>query len=401
MNKKWSLLFIIGLALIFLMAACSSSTSEPATAPTNESAGTEQTQQETASPEPAGEDITVGLLLPITGPNAPDGIDMQNAAEMAVEEINANGGVLGGRMLKVVVEDDACDPQMATAAANKLVANKVTAVVGGYCSGSTLPATGVFHNANLPMIISAANSAQIAEQGFPNIFMVNGMVPDQAKKGIDYFMKNGATNIALIHDNTAYSRDMADFAKQFLEEAGGTVVAFEAINPEEKDFGAIMTKMKSLSPDGIYFTGYYAAGGLMLRQFVQKDVGGLFMAGDGSFHQTIIDTAGAENAEGLLITATPTAEFLPGAESFVEQYEAKFNQPPGPFSALTHNAMNLLADAIERAGSTDSQAIIDALKATKDFEALGMTINFNEDGSLASNTFGVLIVRNGKFTLID
>src|SRR5690606_10869564 len=143
------------------------------------------------------------------------------------------------------------------------------------------------------------NSSQIAEQGYPNIFMVNGMVPDQAKKGVDYFMKNGAKNIALIHDNTAYSRDMADFAKNFVEEAGGTVIAFEAINPEEKDFGALMTKMKSLSPDGIYFTGYYAAGGLMLKQFKQKDVGGLFMAGDGSFHQTIIDTAGKEEAEGL------------------------------------------------------------------------------------------------------
>lgn len=400
MKRWWSLTFVFVGLLFFVLTGCSSnnSSSSQQTTSNNQSAPSEQNSSDASSSDGEGE-IVVGILLPMTGANAPDGQDMYNGAVFAVEEINENGGVLG-KKIKLVVEDDACDPQMATSAANKLVANQVTAVVGGYCSGATLPATGVFNKAGMPLIIPAANSSRLSEQGFNNIFMINGMVPDQAKKAVDYFMNENAQNIAVIHDNTAYARDLADFAKQFVEEAGGQVIAFEAINPEEKDFGAIMTKMNSLNPDAIYFTGYYSAGGLMVRQFKQKNVSGLFMGGDGSFHETIIEIAGSENAEGILISATPTAEFLPGADTFVEEYRGVYNIPPGPYTALTYNAMLLLADSIERANSTESEEITKALADTEDFEALGMTINFNEDGTLKTNNFGILRVESGKFNLV-
>ncbi|MGG4439930.1 branched-chain amino acid ABC transporter substrate-binding protein [Brevibacillus fortis] len=346
----------------------------------------------------AGE-ILVGVILPVTGNNATDGKDMQNAIEMAVKKINDSGGVIG-KKLKIEVADDGCDPQMATTAANKLVSQNVVAVVGGYCSGATLPSSGVFKNANIPMIVPAANSAKLPTQGHDTLFLINGLTPDQAQTAADYMAANQAKKVVLIHDNSAYAKDLADFAKASVEKSGGTVIAYEAINPEEKDFSALVTKVKGLQPDATYFTGYYAAGGLMVKQFKQKGVSGLFLVGDGSFSEDVIKIAGADNAEGLLITATPTAEFIEGAEAFTSTYKQTYNNlAPGPFSALSYNAVNLLADAIGRANSTDRDAIKKAIKETKDFKALGQTISFNAQNTLDTSNFAVLKVTGGKFTL--
>ncbi|CAH2714938.1 Leucine-, isoleucine-, valine-, threonine-, and alanine-binding protein [Neobacillus rhizosphaerae] len=346
----------------------------------------------------SGDEILVGVLLPVTGNNATDGKDMLNAMKMAVEKINSDGGVLK-KKIKLEVADDGCDPQMATTAANKLVSKKVVAIVGGYCSGSTLPASGVFHNANIPMIVAAANSSELPKQGYDTLFLINGLVPDQAQSGADYFKDKGAKNIAIIHDNSAYAKDLADFAKKSVEENGGKTIAFEAINPEEKDFGSLMTKLKSLKPDGTYFTGYYAAGGLMLKQFKQKGVSGSFMVGDGSYSPDIIQIAGSEAANDLLVTATPTANFIPGAEEFVNNYKSKYNLSPGPFSALSYNGMNLLVDALKRADSTDQDKLKKALKETKAFEGIGQVIEFSDKNTLNQSNFHVMKVVGGEFTL--
>ena len=347
----------------------------------------------------SGDEILVGVLLPVTGNNATDGKDMLNAMKMAVEKINSDGGVLK-KKIKLEVADDGCDPQMATTAANKLVSKKVVAIVGGYCSGSTLPASGVFHNANIPMIVAAANSSELPKQGYDTLFLINGLVPDQAQSGADYFNDKGAKNIAIIHDNSAYAKDLADFAKKSVEENGGKIIAFEAINPEEKDFGSLMTKLKSLKPDGTYFTGYYAAGGLMFKQFKQKGVSGSFMVGDGSYSPDIIDIAGSEAANDLLVTATPTANFIPGAEEFVKNYKSKYKDlSPGPFSALSYNGMNLLVDALKRADSTDKDKIKKALKETKAFEGIGQVIEFSDQNTLSQSNFHVMKVVGGEFTL--
>ncbi len=344
------------------------------------------------------DEILVGVLLPVTGNNATDGKDMLNAMEMAVEKINDDGGVTG-KKLKLEVADDECDPQTATTAANKLVSKGVKAIVGGYCSGATLPATGVFTNAKIPMIVVAANSSELPAQNYEDLFMINGLVPDQAQTGADYFNENDAKKIVIIHDNSAYAKDLANFAKKSIEANGGEIIAFEAINPEEKDFGSLMTKLNSLNPDGTYFTGYYAAGGLMVKQFKEKSVSGLFMVGDGSYSVDLIDIAGSDNANETLVTATPTANFIPGADDFVKEYESKYDLTPGPYSALSHNGITLLADALERAGSTDSADLTKAIKETKNFEGIGQVIEFNDSNTLNSSNFHVMKVMDGEFTL--
>jgi branched-chain amino acid transport system substrate-binding protein len=345
-----------------------------------------------------GNTITVGVETPTTGSSAKMGQDMNHAIQMAVDEINNKGGVLG-KKITLTFADDAADPQTAAAAANKLVSQGVVAVVGGYASGAVLPASGVYHQAGIPMVVTAANSAKIPAQGYNNIFLVNGTTTAQAQTAADYMVhKLKGKRIAILNDNSAYSVDLANQTKQFVEQMGGQVVAFDAVNPQETDFTTELTKLKSLKPDATYWTAYYAAGGLLLKQFKQVGVPGAFGVGDGANDPTIIKIAGKQNAEDMFTTTSPTPQFIPSAKDWVQQYQSRFGEAPGPYSALSYDGMRVLADAISRAGSTDKDAIIKALAATKDFQTFGGPVSFKPDGELATSNFIVLVVKNGEYT---
>ncbi len=344
--------------------------------------------------------ILIGVETPMTGSSAKMGIDMNNAIQMAANQINAKGGVLD-KKIKLTFQDDACDPQTAAAAANKLVSENVVAVVGGYCSGAVLPATGVYHQAGIPMVVTAANSAAIPAQGYKDIFLINGTTTAQAETAANYMVKTlGAKNIAILNDNSAYSQDLANRTKLAVTKDGAKVIAFDAIDPQATDYTTELTKLKALHPDATYFTGYYSAGGLILKQFKQLGVSGAFGVGDGANDPTIIKIAGVQNAQGLFTTTSPTPQFQASAKSWVQQYQKEFNMAPGPYSALSYDGMRLLANAISRAGSTSSKAIISALAATKNFSTFGGPVSFKPDGELAKSNFVVLIVKNGQYQLV-
>jgi branched-chain amino acid transport system substrate-binding protein len=344
----------------------------------------------------AGNEILVGLQLPLTGNEAKMGQDMKQAAELAVDEINAAGGI-NGKKIELVAQDDASDPQTATAAANKLVSQQVVAVVGGYSSGATIPATGVYHQNGIPMVVTAANSQKISDQKFPEIFMINGTTVHQAAIAADYMInKNHAKKVAIIHDNSGYAKDLAERTKADVEKAGGQVVVFDAVNPDESDFSSLNSKLKQDKPDATYWTAYYKAGGLFIKQFKQQGVTGIIGVGDGSNDMTLIQIAGKEAAEGTFITTSPTAEFLPEAKKFLDDYKAKFHADPGPYSALEYDGIHVLADAMKRAKSTDPKAIGEALKKT-DLKTLSSQVSFNDDGTLKQSNFIVLQVKDGHF----
>ncbi|CAM3499696.1 branched-chain amino acid ABC transporter substrate-binding protein [Hydrogenibacillus schlegelii] len=390
---------ITGLALLAFvllgsgfLSACGGKTASTDGPPSGQTAGE-------ATGGSSGGEILIGVQSPTTGSEAKMGQDINQAIELAVEELNAKGGVLG-KTIKLTFADDACDPQTATAAANKLVSQGVVAVVGGYCSGATLPATGVYHQAGIPMVVTAANSEKIPAQGYPEIFLVNGTTKHQAKRAAEYMVKEqGAKRIALVHDNSAFARDLAEATKQEVEALGGEVIAFEAVNSDENDFTPVISKLKSLKPDATYWTAYYSAGGLFIKQFKTAKVPGIIGVGDGANDKMLVAIAGKENAEGTFITMSPSAEFIPEAKAFIERYYAKYGEEPGPYSALSYDGMRLLADAIERAGSTEPAAIVRALRETKDFPVFGGTITFNPDGTIQKSNFIVVVVKNGEFAL--
>ncbi|HJV45765.1 MAG TPA: branched-chain amino acid ABC transporter substrate-binding protein [Bacillota bacterium] len=379
---------IAALASMVTLTACgNSNTATNTTGGSNGSSGN------------SGGDILVGLQFPLSGNEAKMGEDMKQAAELAADEINAAGGV-NGKKLKLVAQDDASDPQTATAAANKLVSQGVTAVVGGYSSGATIPATGVYHQNGIPMVVTAANSQKISDQKFPEIFMINGTTVHQADIATDYMVnKVHGKKIAIIHDNSGYAKDLAEKTKADVEKAGGQVVVFDAVNPDESDFSALISKLKQAQPDATYWTAYYKAGGAFIKQFKQQGVSGVIGVGDGSNDKTLIQIAGKDAAEGTFITTSPTAEFLPEGKKFIDEYKAKYNAEPGPYSALEYDGVKVLADAIKRAGSTDQKAIVEALKKT-DLKTLSSQVSFNEEGTLKKSNFIVLQVKDGNFAAL-
>ena len=350
-------------------------------------------------PALAQDTLTIGILVPTTGSEATYGQDMANAVNLAIDEINAAGGVLG-QQLDSIVGDDGCDAQQAVNAASKLASSGVVGIVGGYCSGATLPTLQIFGDADLPMIISAANSTQLIPANPGNAFMINSTGNDQAAKAIEYFEAQGIDSIVIVNQGDAYSQDLANLMRDQWQAAGHTVAGFEVTNKGEQDYSAIVTSIRAANPDAVFWTAYYADGGLLIRQLREGGYQGLIAVGDGSNSPELFTIAGPA-AEGVIGFSNPTAEFLPEAKAFSEAYTAKYGTAPGPYSTLTYDATNLLAWAIEEAGSTDSDAIIAALESADFQGGIAGPISFTDENTLARSNFVVLKGTGGAWELAD
>jgi branched-chain amino acid transport system substrate-binding protein len=345
-------------------------------------------------------EIKIGFMMPLTGSEATYGKDMENAMKMAVDEINAEGGILGKKIV-TVSGDTAADPQQSTSAAAKLVSADVTAVVGGYSSGATLPTLNVFADADIPQVIPVANSTKIIDENPGNAIQINGTGYHQAEKAVELFEDVwGVETVAIVHQGDGYSEDLAKLTKEAWEEAGHEVVAVEVVNKGEQDFSSLVTSIKSKNPDAVYWTAYYADGALLIKQLRQGGYQGEIAVGDGSNSPKLMEIAGAA-AEDVVCTSNPMVEYLPAAKEFMENYKARYNQDPGPYSSLSYDGVYLLRDAIERAGSTDKAAILQALKETEGFEGISGETTIAENNALANSNFVLLEARGGEWHLID
>jgi branched-chain amino acid transport system substrate-binding protein len=344
-----------------------------------------------------GATIKIGVPVPLSGGNAKMGDDISKAAMLAVEQWNAKGGVLG-RKLEIVTFDDACDAQASVTAAHKLVDGGVVAVAGGYCSSAAIPASAVYHDSGVAFVADASSNPKLTDQGFENVFRVIGRDDQQGPYAAGFMMKTlKAKRIAIIHDNTVYAKGLADATKAALTgKPGVQVVFFDAITQGEKDFSAVLTKVKSLNPDVTYFTGYYPEGGLVAKQFKDLGVSGKFMAGDANNDPTFVSEAGSA-AEGVYVTSTPLPQDQSTAKAFIAQYKARWNQDPGPYSALEYDAVNVVIDALRRAGKADRAAVIKMITATKNYHGATGTISFDKKGDRTSVLYISYIIKNGKF----
>ncbi len=341
--------------------------------------------------------IEIGAQVPTSGSEAPYGIDMLNAIRMAADQINAKGGVLGDK-INIVPGDSACDPQVAVNAASKLVSQGVTGVVGGYCSGATLPTLKIYGDAHVPFVITAANSTALIGANPGNAFMVNSTGYDQVKTAVDLFKAKGIKTIAIINEGDAYSADLAKLTRAAWEKLGNKVVDYEVVSKGEQDFSAVVTKIRAARPDAVFWTAYYADGALLLKQLRQGGYSGMIALGDGNNSSKLFQLAGAA-ANGVYCFSNPTANFLPSAKTFTAEYRKQFHQAPGPYSTLSYDGMMLMAHAIQVAGSTDKAKIITALKATNGFKGVAGPITFTPKNTLARSNFVVLLGKGGKWTL--
>jgi branched-chain amino acid transport system substrate-binding protein len=346
--------------------------------------------------------IKLGMLAPFSGSESAFGAYMENGAQLAVDEINADGGVLG-RQLELVVEDDACDATTAVAGANKLVTDGITASVGGYCSGATLPTLPIFDEAGIPMVIPAANSNELVKQGLPGVFLINGTGTQQAQAAVTYAEKIGATSVAAIDDATAYSADLADSFVSQAEDAG-LEVAFEAtVTPGENDYSAVATQLAGAQPDLVYWTGYYQEGGLIARQATDAGYTGVFLVGDGSVDAKFAEIAGPGYTENVVGTFTQTPDMIEGADQWIADYTELAGGAPGPYSTQSYDAVRVVAQAIEDAGSTDFDAVVEALEGLKDFDTFAGPLTFTDDHTLSGGGFVIVSIdpSTGAFVLKD
>jgi branched-chain amino acid transport system substrate-binding protein len=345
--------------------------------------------------------ILLGMDIPLSGSSSAIGPYMKNGAQMAVDEINAQGGVLG-RKLALQAEDDACDPKTAAAAANKLVAANIAVSVGGYCSGATLPTLPVFDSHAIPVIIPAANSDQLVALHLKHVFLINGTGTQQAAAALKWLTKAGARRVAVMDDNTSYSKDIADLTSAGLGKPGAPDKAtVEAVNPGESDYSANVTSVLKSNPDYIYWTGYYQEGGLLIRQFRQAGYQGKFLIADGSVDPKLAQIAGGTTADGVYATMTQTPDTISGAEDWIASYKKEFGTEPGPYSTQSYDAVRLAAEAIKRAGGTDGDKVAAALEGIDGFPLFSGPLKFTPEHTLTSGGFVILVVENGVFKLQD
>lgn len=345
--------------------------------------------------------IKIGMIVPTSGSSAPTGASMANGAQMAVDEINEAGGILDGRMLELVVADGACDAQQAVASANKLVSSEVVVSVGGYCSGATLPTLPIFDKAGVPMIIPAANSQDLVNEGLKSVFLINGTGLQQSTAALDFIKKQGYGTVALVDDNTSYSVDITtETEKQITDDGSAEVVLNTSVNAGESDYSSVVRDIINSGAEMVYWTGYYQEGGLITDQLRKNGYEGDIMVADGSADSTLAEIAGAA-AEGVYATMTPTPNTIKGAESWIEDYTAAFGEEPKPYSTQSYDAVRLAAAAIEAAGNTETDDIISALEATEGFDAFSGPLSFTPEHTLASGGFVILVMENGDFVLFD
>src|SRR6201993_4873788 len=309
----------------------------------------------------SAQDLTVGVAGPMTGGEATFGRQMNNGAEMAIADINAAGGVLG-KQLKLEAGDDACDPKQARSVGEKFAAMKVPFVAGHYCSSSSIPASEAYAEGNVLQITPASTNPTFTERKLWNVARVCGRDDQQGQVAGDYIAKNfKGKNIAILNDKTTYGKGLADETKKALNKAGITEKLNESYTKGDKDFNAIVSRLKAENIDLVYVGGYHQEAGLILRQMRDQGLKTILMAGHGLGEKENASITGAAG-EGTLFTFGPDPRKKPTAAAIVEKFKAKNIDPEG-YTLYTYAAMQIWSQAAAKAGTTDPKKVMETMKA--------------------------------------
>lgn len=334
--------------------------------------------------------ILIGLQGPITGAWAYEGQMARQATEIAAALINQKGGILGGRQVQIVVEDDAGQPQTGALAATKITGTRnVVASVSSYGSSITEPASNIYERKKMVNIAYGATAVRLTERGLKYFFRTSGRDDSQGKYFAEFVpQKFGAKRIAIMHDNTAFGKGLAENARDALKamvDAGKVqIVYYDAVTPGEKDFRVPLTKMRETKPDVWYYTGYYAEAALLVTQAREIGITFPFVGGNAAINDEFVKIAGVDIAKGSYMTNEPLPADLPTPEAaeFLKAYRDKFGEiPSSPWPVYAADAVNILAYAIDKTGSTDGTVLADFLR-TKVNGVPGITgkIGFTDKG---------------------
>ncbi len=343
------------------------------------------------------EEILIGVQVPLSGKEAKVGKGMENATQLAVNEINEQGGI-NDKKIKLSIKDDACNKETGTTIAREFISEKVLLVVGGYCSDSTTSGAYVYHANSIPMVVTATNSDNLAEVGFNDTFLLDGTALQQAKVTMDYILnKKQSKKLAIVYEDGAASKNLAEITKETIQENGGKVVVFSKVEGEATDFKEVITNVKQAVPDMTYFVGYPKTSGLFAVQFKQQ-IGSTLLFSNGANDKIFIETAG-KNAEGTLVTMTTPIQQLPKPSVFIQNYKKQYKENPDEFATRQYYGVKIVADALKRANSTGIRKITESLQQTE-LEKLTEQVSFTFGNISSAPQFKVFQVSNGEFVLV-
>ncbi|MES2818550.1 MAG: branched-chain amino acid ABC transporter substrate-binding protein [Pseudomonadota bacterium] len=309
-------------------------------------------------------DVVIGVAGPMTGGNAAFGEQLWRGAEQAAKDINAAGGI-NGEQIKLVKADDACEPKQAVAVANRLVdSDKAVAVIGHFCSSSTIPASEVYDDAGILSITPASTNPTVTERGLSAQFRICGRDDQQGVVAGDYIVDTlKATKVAIIHDKDTYGQGLADATKAQLTKRGVTEVVYEGLTRGEKDFNALVTKIRSSGAEVVYFGGLHAEAGPLVRQLREQGSTALFISGDGIVTDELVTTAGGpQYTKGVLMTFGADPRNIADGKTVIDSFRANGYEPEG-YTLYSYAAMQSIAAAFTGTGGTDTAKASAWLKA--------------------------------------
>jgi len=356
--------------------------------------------------------IQIAWAGPLTGDIAQLGQGYLNGVRLAFDEWNAKGGVLG-RTLAVAPEDDACDPKQAGTVATKIADDpKNVALIGHFCSGAMLAAGPIENKVNLPTLTVTSNS-KITQQGWKNLFRPFAKDTVQGRAGVAYVMRKlGAKRFAILNDKQAFGQGVSDVAKATIEKAGGTVTSVGGVEPKDVDYSAVLTKViKTESPDSIlYCTNFPTSAGLMVKQIRQLGFKKSIVGCDGYFDPGMVKAAGnggnqVSDSEAVYVTfqAPPYAgpEAPDSVKQFAAKYKAKYGSDPNGYEVYGYDIGNIVASALQKAGSPDKEKLIDVLHKETVPGVLIPGYRFDENGDVIGAPMYIYTIDKGAFRLVE
>jgi branched-chain amino acid transport system substrate-binding protein len=348
----------------------------------------------------AAEDIPIAVVGPMTGSQAAIGEELRRGAEKAVADLNAAGGVLG-RQLKLTIGDDACDPKQAVSVANDVASQEVVFVDGHYCSGSSIPASAVYNEAGILQISPGSTNPVLtddaAAKGWTNVYRVVGRDDAQGKVAGHYLATHyKGKAIAIIDDKSAYGKGLADETRKALQAEGGKEVIDEQITAGDRDFGALISKLKQAHVEVIYFGGYEVEGGLIVRQARDQKLDAVLIGGDALLTQQFYNVSGPAG-DGTLMTFAPDPRKVPTAKAVVDAFKKDGYEPEG-YTLYSYASVQVFAAAVAAAKSTDLEDVTVVLQSGRSFDTVIGPIKFDKKGDIQNPSFVFYEWKGGSYS---
>lgn len=336
----------------------------------------------------ASAQVKLGVAGPLTGGSAAFGAQLKNGVEQAVEDINAAGGILGQKIV-LSAGDDRADPKEGVSVANKFVGDGVKFVVGHFNSGVTIPSSEVYQENGMLVITPAATNPKVTERNMWNVFRVCGRDDQQGGIAGEIIAKKFAgKRVAVVHDKTTYGQGLADETRKAMNAKGIKEVFYEGVNKDDKDFTALISKLKQANPDLVYWGGLHDTGGLIVRQMRDQGLKAPLMGGDGITDDEFAAIAGP-GAEGTLMTFSPDPRTNPANKAIVDLFRTKRKFEPQAYTLYSYAAVQVIKQAAEEAKSLDPKKVAAVMHSGKAFKTVLGDISFDKKGDVSNSGYMV------------